>query len=49
MRTQQCLELFDGLTLYELTQSRLALVVKVGQLGDPDMREVLWTESEETP
>ena len=49
MRTQQCLELFDGLTLDKLAKSCLALGVEVGQLGDTNMREVLRAQSEEAP
>ena len=42
-------QLFDVLTFYELTQTRLLLIIKVGKLGDTDMWEVLRTESEKAP
>ena len=49
MRLQQLAQLFYGLTFQQCTQSGLALIVEVGQLGDADIGKVLWTQTKEVP
>ena len=49
MRLQQLAQLFYGLTFQQCTQSGLALIVEVGQLGDADIGEVLRTQTKEVP
>ena len=49
VRRDEFLQLVDGLTLHQATQSGFLLIIETGELRDADVREVLRTESEESP
>ena len=49
MRLEQLAQLLQRFALQQHTQSCLALVIEVGQLGNTDMGEVLRTQTQELP
>ena len=49
MRLKQLAQLVQRLTLQQHTQSRLALIIEVGQLSNTNMGEVLRAQSQELP